>query len=310
MADAYRPRKQPARDRPPPLADRITFGADNGNNSRPANHNGDIAAGYQEFTFSSGNGAPQFPPTGPSSERNTRRTRGGAPGKYNERHYGRGVDSTSYQNGRNNAGASRRGNYRKPPAAHERALLQSRDDTTEQSFVTYGSNKFNLDNISVDEELDQDSDADDSDDAAVGGGVRKVARVHSKVSADGDSVPKWSNPDPYTVLPPPETAKRVDVVKLIRKAKNDAAEQNNNGNAVAANDDFISFMPDDQLEAPLNDLPDPALIPTATPQKSNGRRKRVRDEVGVAKEWQTTRIGNTPWVKNGYEHLKQNPAKW
>lgn len=56
--------------------------------------------------------------------------------------------------------------------------------------------------------------------------------------------PKWSNPDPYTVLPPPDEtqSKRVDVVKLIRKARIAAtAAQPTQEDAVKTNEDFISL---------------------------------------------------------------------
>ncbi len=61
--------------------------------------------------------------------------------------------------------------------------------------------------------------------------------------------PKWSNPDPYTALPPPDETqvKRPDFVKLIRKARVSAtaAEPLIGGDAVTTNDDFISFGADD-----------------------------------------------------------------
>ena len=54
---------------------------------------------------------------------------------------------------------------------------------------------------------------------------------------------KWSNPDPYTVLPPPDESrkKRKDVVKLIRKARIAATQDTSAKNAVVNNDDFISL---------------------------------------------------------------------
>lgn len=70
---------------------------------------------------------------------------------------------------------------------------------------------------------------------------KKHARTASK-AADGDSVPRWSNPDPYTALPPPDESqrKKKDVVKLIRKARN---TDNSDGakKVEAETDDFISF---------------------------------------------------------------------
>ncbi|KAL8849673.1 MAG: hypothetical protein Q9221_005363 [Calogaya cf. arnoldii] len=64
------------------------------------------------------------------------------------------------------------------------------------------------------------------------------------------SLPTWSNPDPYTVLPPVDEAqrKRKDVVKIIRKARIAAENEETTENQVAANDDFISFgFGDDQV---------------------------------------------------------------
>ena len=69
---------------------------------------------------------------------------------------------------------------------------------------------------------------------------KKKHRIDSE-AADGDSVPRWSNPDPYTALPPPDDSqrKKKDVVKLIRKAR---VETNSSTvNKIDAADDFISF---------------------------------------------------------------------
>lgn len=68
---------------------------------------------------------------------------------------------------------------------------------------------------------------------------RKRTHVTSLQKADGDSVPKWSNPDPYTALPPVLTqTERKDVVQLIRSAKVTVSVQKN---PVADGDDFIRF---------------------------------------------------------------------
>ncbi len=63
------------------------------------------------------------------------------------------------------------------------------------------------------------------------------------------TVPKWSNPDPYTVLPPPDESlkKKKDVLKLIRKARVAVEKSEPVTNAVAANEDFISFGFDDEV---------------------------------------------------------------
>lgn len=83
---------------------------------------------------------------------------------------------------------------------------------------------------------------------------------------DGTNEPKWSNPDPYTVLPPvdDEQRKRKDVVKLIRKARRDADDAKiAEYNQVAANDDFISFGMDDE----------PAMVEETPPNSSTNWRE-------------------------------------
>ena len=57
------------------------------------------------------------------------------------------------------------------------------------------------------------------------------------------ALPKWSNPEYYTALPPPDESqrKRKDVVKLIRKARVANETKENVGSQAAANVDFISF---------------------------------------------------------------------
>ena len=102
------------------------------------------------------------------------------------------------------------------------------------------------------------SDAEDSDDGDVidltresdaeesAQGPRK--RVKTEASAAHlQSVPKWSNPDPYTSLPPTDThgAPKKDIVNVIRKAKIDSGPKSESTNAVKNNIDFISFNLDD-----------------------------------------------------------------
>jgi non-canonical poly(A) RNA polymerase PAPD5/7 len=94
-------------------------------------------------------------------------------------------------------------------------------------------------------EMDMSEDEGQEDD---GQPKKKQARTDKK-AADGDSVPKWSNPDPYTVLPPPDETqrKKKDVVKLIRKARVEAAPASTAKTGGDA-DDFISFNFGDETE--------------------------------------------------------------
>ncbi|KAL8651944.1 MAG: hypothetical protein Q9210_002981 [Variospora velana] len=91
---------------------------------------------------------------------------------------------------------------------------------------------------------------------------RRATAVNATDAKEAASVPKWSNPDPYTVLPPVDenARKRKDVVKIIRKARIAAEKELENENQVAANDDFISFGTEAGNE-PGRDSRSPSLGP-------------------------------------------------
>ncbi|KUI69648.1 Poly(A) RNA polymerase protein 2 [Cytospora mali] len=110
----------------------------------------------------------------------------------------------------------------KPFVASDRAILHTTDNNkpTEDfaadagNGVTYRS----IDQLSDSDEAEMDmSDSDDEP----GQPTTKRARTIANKIDDGDDAPKWSNPDPYTALPPVDDTdkKRKDVVQLIRKAR-------------------------------------------------------------------------------------------
>jgi non-canonical poly(A) RNA polymerase PAPD5/7 len=124
-----------------------------------------------------------------------------------------------------------------PPKASERPLLTARHDSPEAlTFPTNNTqDKFR--------EIEDLSDADDAEmdmSAADEGHPSKRVRLEA---SDGfaNEFPRWSNPDPYTALPPVDDSNRKhkDVVKLIRKARVETAA----APAMAATNDqdFISF---------------------------------------------------------------------
>jgi non-canonical poly(A) RNA polymerase PAPD5/7 len=70
---------------------------------------------------------------------------------------------------------------------------------------------------------------------------RALGAVSNEATA-ASQVPKWSNPDPYTSLPPvDEIRKKKDVVKFIRKARVAMERDVMVTNQAGINDDFISF---------------------------------------------------------------------
>lgn len=115
---------------------------------------------------------------------------------------------------------------------------------------------------SDEESMDQSgSDADkakqDGDGSLEPPKKRRNVGLGKRHSTDGGDLPKWSNPDPYTVLPPveEEARKRKDVVKLIRKSDLHTAVKASQHNQVAANDDFISFGFEDEKSSIPDDIP-------------------------------------------------------
>ena len=168
-----------------------------------------------------------------------------------------------------NLNQARRGRTYKPRAAYraapaDRPLLRHHDqpDSTEQMLGMANGQKFMAaeDISDSDEEQMSESDQSGSDDvdlvdkpmAGQGGQAaedvqepaskRRALTSIVQGSKDAASEPKWSNPDPYTVLPPTdEQRKRRDVVKLIRKSRKEAEGSAAELDQAAANDDFISF---------------------------------------------------------------------
>ncbi|CAD6506381.1 BgTH12-07307 [Blumeria graminis f. sp. triticale] len=98
-------------------------------------------------------------------------------------------------------------------------------------------------------------------------------KSHLQDKKDGDSVPRWSNPDPYTALPPPDESqrKKKDVVKLIRKAR---INSDNSNKPEAPTDDFISFDCGDEE----NILP-PITLPEIPLGPRNSKPKDERHEI-------------------------------
>nr|XP_023900355.1 uncharacterized protein LOC112012205 [Quercus suber] len=195
-----------------------------------------------EFTFRAQNGssAPLFPPSdhyqpADTSLRGGRPRRGGR-GKVGSR--GRGAYNGAHGNGTQRFV----GGFRSKPA-HNRAILREagRSSTPEQlaGMNQVGAARFR--DAESTEDDDSSAMAISSDDEPEDGAPPNK-RIKSSVPPI-NVVPKWSNPDPYTALPPPESlgAPKKDIVHVIRKAKINAAPQDSTTNAVKENVDFISF---------------------------------------------------------------------
>lgn len=230
--DSYQPRP---RSRSPRRDDMYRFGGNNprgGNSNSRGDHYNGSNYGRGDFSFRNESHQTQWP-TGPRADhsrpnRNPNKNRNGA----------------GYRGGR--------GGRWQPPAANERKILTTgmdRDITPERlEGMTQGALMFNPDQEESDSEPEEDTEKQhDSED----GPSKKRVRT-AQTEADGNEKPKWSNPDPYFTLPPvieDANAKKKDVVELIRKAKIAAEREKEDAtNAVAQNDDFISFAMDEDEE--------------------------------------------------------------
>lgn len=209
---------------------------------RGASGRTEVGRPSHDFTFDAP--GPRFPREAPPAPQQSR-NRG-----YEDRSRGDGeraidqarreyAENNNRSNGRRDNNNSR-GNFNRrrapfrPKAAHTRKILNSsrREATPEQL------EGMNADGITRFREVSDES-SEGSEAGEVADGVpRKRARVGAVTE---HAAPKWSNPDPYTALPPPETlgAPKKDIVQVIRKAKVDA--QNNSSKPVQESADFISF---------------------------------------------------------------------
>jgi non-canonical poly(A) RNA polymerase PAPD5/7 len=178
----------------------------------------------------------------------------------NEQHFER----RQHERGRGRGRGGRQRQERKPwvpKAAVNREILHAKVDgqTTPERLngMSEGTNRFrNLDELSESSsDMDITSGSEDSNDEANSENAPPGKRTKQSAANDGDSVPKWSNPDPYTVLPPVNEprGKKTDVVEFIRKVKLAAEKEKKSDerNDVTDNVDFISFgMDDDESIAP------------------------------------------------------------
>ena len=149
-----------------------------------------------------------------------------------------------------------RGNYGNHVAPSDRPLLQQRNETGFEELLGMTEEQARIrrylpaEDVSDSEEEPMEESGSDVDVAEQNrrGSLepprkRRTIESDKRHATDANSEPKWSNPDPYTVLPPvdEEARKRKDVVKLIRKSDLRTATKSSQQNQVAANDDFISF---------------------------------------------------------------------
>ncbi len=166
--------------------------------------------------------------------------------------------------------------FRAPrPKLFERPLLTTKNNASEE--LTFRSNHVQDKFREVNNLSDTDEEHMEMSEEEVDSQPSKRARLGPTTSA-ASAASRWSNPDPYTSLPPVDDSNRKhkDVVKLIRKARIDAAVSHS---ALVTNgDDFISFDLDDEnddiahLDSDFQNQapPDAPTGPRANVQMANG----------------------------------------
>ncbi|KAI0183866.1 hypothetical protein EV127DRAFT_486713 [Xylaria flabelliformis] len=172
---------------------------------------------------------------------------------------------------------------REKEKAADRLLLSKRFD--DQPELMLGDTAVratyrDVDELSDSDEVDMDiSDNGDSDSNAVDRPAKRT-RTDSAGPASAQDVPKWSNPDPYTALPPPETTRKKDVVQLIRKARVQAEAQKPAVSTEAA--DFISFdFSDDDNNDKVSGHVNDRVAETLQPDAVNDAAKRPNAPAGL-----------------------------
>jgi non-canonical poly(A) RNA polymerase PAPD5/7 len=200
--------------------------------------------------------ADTYRPQGNRKSRNDRREphspdRDSRPSKRNrgphDRSFGNANGARPFQNNRHGRNFGNR--PWRPFVAAERELLKTDHNTnTEVAFFnTAGGVTYRpLNELSDSDEAEMDISGDEkagSDEEP----TSKRARSGVEQSASDNNTPKWSNPDPYTALPPESATqeKKKDVVRMIRKSR--VQEKEVKSSLPSGSADFISFDSDSNV---------------------------------------------------------------
>ncbi|KAF3491124.1 Poly(A) RNA polymerase cid14 [Arthroderma uncinatum] len=171
-----------------------------------------------------------------------------------------------------------------------RPLLRAKRETTPE-FIGDPDNEapakkfLALEDLTDSEEAEMDvSSADGHDEQDESAQPPRKKRAIEREPETAPPAPKWSNPDPYTVLPPEEErqGKKRDFVKLIRKARitPTVLATTEASNPVVSNDDFISLGAEEpDLNMPPENAPSgPRAAGLERSDSALGNRKRNRDD--------------------------------
>lgn len=150
-------------------------------------------------------------------------------------------------NRRQDRGGRPRGGMRPPfrfvPA--DRPILHASHNTDAlESFVDPASGVVYkaIDDLSDSDEAEMDISDASGEEGSSQEPAAKRARLKADSAPSAESAPKWSNPDPYTALPPVDESaahKKKDVVQLIRKARMQPAGESKPAAVLEETEDYI-----------------------------------------------------------------------
>lgn len=176
------------------------------------------------------------PPPSLRDDRNSYRS--GPPRRFNDHGPSNGYQTRGGHNQRYGRGGA--GFRRAKERAADRLFLHKKHTNNAEDLLgdtTQRATYRDVDDLSESDDAAMDisgeSGPEDDEPAA--------KRVRLADDPAAQAAPKWSNPDPYTALPPPDETqrKKKDVVQMIRKARVEAESKKDDGGSDAA--EFISF---------------------------------------------------------------------
>lgn len=261
----------------PPLPTTAPYSFSGGDSWRPSNNQG--YSPHHEFSFRNNEDAPRYPQ---DNGRNI------SPRRYvdHDRNYPRPENRNRYREDKRSRDSAQRGTYSSAQRGNRRVATAARPllsvkqgNSPVQILGTGDGTNEGMRFLPADEMSDSDEaamDVSESDQDQLDGQNSNLIDISTTLGMDNDaeanveppakrrpiggarnglnnqaSLPKWSNPDPYTSLPPVDDSlrKKKDVVKIIRKARIATSKTTGAINEAAANDDFISFgFEEDPLE--------------------------------------------------------------
>ncbi|KAI2602109.1 hypothetical protein GGR54DRAFT_625737 [Hypoxylon sp. NC1633] len=164
----------------------------------------------------------------------------------------RADDHRRQQRGQLRGGSTQRYRGFQKVKPSNRLLLHQKHDGQPELMLGSGTGRAtyrDVDALSDSDEAEMDM-SDNSDSGVAEPATKRVRTFFSASTKAEQEAPRWSNPDPYTALPPPDESarKKKDMVQLIRKARVEAEAKEPAAQIEGL--DFISCdLSDDDVDA-------------------------------------------------------------